>query len=144
MKEQLLMIRTIILLVGLIGFGLEDLRKKQVSLLPLILMAAVGGGLSIASGDWKDWTVVLRFLPGSVILLFAWLTKESIGYGDALVLLCMGCFLSVVQFLNVCMCALTLSGVWALFLLLVRKKSRKTEIAFIPFLLVGYGVMMVL
>ncbi|MGN0415289.1 MAG: hypothetical protein ACI4FX_07345 [Agathobacter sp.] len=140
MKEQLLMIRSLVLLVGLMALGVEDLWKKQISSLPLILMAVAGGVLSVVTGDWKDWMVILRFLPGSITLLLAWLTKESIGYGDALVLLCMGCFLPTVQILNLCMCALTMSGIWALFLLLVRKKNRKTQIPFVPFLLAAYGI----
>lgn len=142
--EQLLSIRSVILLLALVGLGIEDWQKKQVSLLPILALAVVGSTLSVVSGDWNGWKVILRFLPGAVVFLFAWLTKESIGYGDALVVLCMGCFMTGLQLLNLCMAALTLSGLFALFLLLVRRKSRKTQIPFIPFLLAGYGIVMLI
>ena len=142
LKEQLLIVRSVVFLVGMAGLGLEDLRKKEISSLPLILLASVGVVLSATSGDWSDWTVILRFLPGGAALLFAWMTRESIGYGDALVILCMGCFLPTEEILNLGMCALTLAGIWALFLLLVRKKNRKTQIPFVPFLVTGYVIMM--
>ena len=71
------MIRSLVLLVGLMALGVEDLWKKQISSLPLILMAVAGGVFSVVTGDWKDWMVILRFLPGGITLLLAWLTKES-------------------------------------------------------------------
>lgn len=141
-KEQLLVIRALVLLAGLTGLGIEDLWEKQIRSLPLLLLAAAGGGLSVAVGDWSDWTVVWRFLPGAVTLLLAWLTRENIGYGDGLVVLCLGCYLSVWEILDLCMAALMMSGFVALFLLLVKKKNRKTEIPFIPFLQAGYGLLL--
>lgn len=143
-REQLVMIRTLVLAVGLLGLGIEDLWKKQISSLPLLLLAVAGGGISLALGDWGDGTALWRLLPGCVMLLLAWLTRESIGYGDGFVVLCLGCFLDVWEILNICMAALTLSGLAALFLLLVKKKNRKTQMPFVPFLLVGYGMQLLL
>lgn len=138
------MIRTLVLAVGLLGLGIEDLWKKQISSLPLLLLAVAGGGISLALGDWGDETALWRLLPGCVMLLLAWFTRESIGYGDGFVVLCLGCFLDVWEVLNICMAALTLSGLAALFLLLVKKKNRKTQMPFVPFLLVGYGMQLLL
>lgn len=143
-REQLLIIRTLVLAVGLIGLGIEDLWKKQISSLPLLLMAVAGGGISLALGDWGDWTALWRLLPGGVMLLLAWLTRESIGYGDGFVVLCLGCFLDFWKIVDICMAALTLSGFVALFMLLVKKKNRKTQMPFVPFLLVGYGMQLLL
>lgn len=140
--KAVVVIRSVILLIGLAMLGIEDIRKKQVSVVPTLLLAAAGMVLSIISGDWNSWKVILRFLPGGITFLIAWMTRESIGYGDALVLLCIGCFLPGVQMINLCMAAFTLSGLFALFLLLVRKKGRKTQVPFVPFLLAGYCVIL--
>lgn len=96
--------------------------------------------MTISEGAYRDWHVVLRFVPGLVCLGLGWLTKEGIGYGDGLMLLCLGCFLSLQQLLSVCLSALTLAGIAAMLLLLVFHKGRKTEIPFVPFLLAGYGI----
>lgn len=142
--EDLLVMRSVILLLGLAGLGVEDLRTKQVSSLPILVLAVIGCVLSVISGDWGSWNVLLRFLPGGAMLLLAWMTKESIGYGDAWILLCMGCFMTEIQMMNLCVIALSLSGLFALFLLLVRGKSRKTQIPFVPFLLAGYGIILLI
>lgn len=142
--EDLLAIRSVILLLGLAGLGVEDLHTKQVSSLPILVLAVIGCVLSVISGDWGSWNVLLRFLPGGAMLLLAWMTKESIGYGDAWILLCMGCFMTEIQMMNLCVIALSLSGLFALFLLLVRRKSRKTQIPFVPFLLAGYGIILLI
>lgn len=143
-REVVMTIRSVILLVGLAGLGVEDLRKKQVSSLPILVLAAAGCVLSVISGDWDSWKVLIRFLPGGMAFLLAWLTRESIGYGDAWILLCMGCFLTETQMMSLCMIALTLSGLFALYLMLVRRKSRKTQIPFVPFLLAGYGIILLI
>lgn len=140
MKEIFLTVRIVVLSVGLFLMGVEDIRKKEIGSLPLLIMGGVGILLSLLSGEWTNWTVVFRFVPGCVILLLAWITRESIGYGDGLAILCLGCFLSGVQIVNICMIAITFAGVAALFLLLVRRRSRKTQIPFIPFLIIGFAV----
>lgn len=144
MNENLLFARSMVLLVGLTFSGVEDLRNREVHSLPVLLMGVVGALLSFLGGDWKDWTVVLRFCPGTFALLFAWVTGECIGYGDAWVLLGLGCFLSLAEIVNLCMVAVTLAGLVAAFLLLVKQRGRKTQIPFVPFLLLGYMVLLLL
>lgn len=137
MKEILLNIRLGILIGGLVVVGIEDLRKKEIGSLPLLIMGGLGVLLSLLAGDWTDWTVILRFLPGIFTLFLAWLTKESIGYGDGLTILCLGCFLPGEQIAGLCMMAITVAGIVALFLLLVKHRGKKTQIPFVPFLLIG-------
>ncbi len=142
MQNKILMVRTIVLGIGLLGLGIEDLWKKEVHSLAVLLLGMAGAVLSFLGGDWVDWSVIVRFLPGALTLLLACFTGESIGYGDGLVLLCLGCFLPVLEILNLCMMAITMAGLFALFLLTVRKKGKKTPIPFVPFLLAGYVVLL--
>lgn len=141
MQETILLIRTLVLVVGLAALSIEDLWKKQVSSWTLVVMGLSGALLSIMGGAWTDWRILFHFVPGCLILGISWISKESIGYGDGLVVLCLGCFLTGVQILNLNMISITLAGITALFLLLVRKKGRKMQIPFIPFLLGGYAIM---
>ncbi|MCI7107654.1 MAG: A24 family peptidase [Lachnospiraceae bacterium] len=141
MQEKIRLARLLIPLMGLAVLGIEDLRKKQISSWPMVFMGGVGVVLSFIGNAWNDWIAVLSFLPGCVTLLFAWITKESIGYGDGLVLLCLGCFLTAVQMVNLCMIAISIAGIVALFLLLIKKQNRKAQIPFVPFLFVGYVVL---
>lgn len=134
--------RSVIVTLCLGYFSVEDIRKKEITGWPLALVGLVGLCLTASSEDCLGWQTLLRLLPGAVCLGLGWLTKEGIGYGDGLMLLCLGCFLSLPQLLSVCFAALTLAGAAAIFLLLALRRSRKTRIPFVPFLLAGYGILL--
>jgi leader peptidase (prepilin peptidase)/N-methyltransferase len=143
-KLNLQLIKTIALMVGLILLGLGDLWKKEIPILPVLILGGVGAGLSIMGEQWQDWTVTVRFIPGLVVLFLAWLTRETIGYGDGWVLLILGCFLPLVDIVNLCMIAITIAGLVALFLILVLRKGRKAQMPFVPFLAVGYAMLILM
>jgi leader peptidase (prepilin peptidase)/N-methyltransferase len=127
-------------LAGLILLSAEDLIRKEISLIPVGIMAAVGALCSVLAGEWTGIYVLLQFLPGVLVLIFAKISREYIGYGDGWVLLSLGCFLSVDDLVGMCMISLTCAGFVALFMLLVMHRGRRTQIPFVPFLLIGYVV----
>jgi leader peptidase (prepilin peptidase)/N-methyltransferase len=140
MQSKWLFAREIAAFVGLIGLSVEDLCRKEISLLPVIGMAVIGTVCSLLGGDWTDASVLLRFFPGLLVLLLARLTGESIGYGDGWVLLALGCFFEPEDLVGLCMTAISCAGIAALFLLLVLHRGRHAQIPFVPFLLLGYGI----
>lgn len=134
--------KSIIVALSLGYFSVEDIRKKEIGGLPLVLTGIVGIVLAAVEGIPGDWHVLLRFAPGIVCLFLGWATGEGIGYGDGLTILCLGCFLDLEQLLGVCFTALVLAGVFALVLLFGFHRGRKTRMPFVPFLLAGYGIML--
>lgn len=62
----------------------------------------------------------------------------EIGMGDGVLLAALGTVLDVEEFLTMLLLGLLGSSIWALVLLAVFRKGRKTEIPFVPFLLLGY------
>lgn len=86
-------------------------------------------------------SMVLGLLPGIFMLILAWSTRESIGYGDGLVILCMGCFYALGEMMAIVMIAITIAGITALGLLVFGHKNRKSEFPFVPFLLGAHLVM---
>lgn len=128
---------------GLLYLGVEDIRRRELASLQILTMGAFGLALSFLCGAWKGPGMLLSYLPGIVFLLIAYVGRECIGYGDGLVILCLGAYLSLGQILELCMAALTLAGLVALGLMLVAHKGRKTTLPFVPFLLAGYVILMV-
>jgi leader peptidase (prepilin peptidase)/N-methyltransferase len=106
-------------------------------------MAAIGMVSSVLAGEWTGIYVVLQFLPGLLVLIFAGLSGEYIGYGDGWVLLCLGCFLAADDLVSLCMISLTCAGIAALFMLFVLHMGRRAQIPFVPFLLVGYVAVLI-
>jgi leader peptidase (prepilin peptidase)/N-methyltransferase len=140
MQIDWLVIRMIAALAGLIVLSAEDLIRKEISLIPVGVMALVGVICSVLAGEWTGIYVLLQFLPGVLVLIFAKISRECIGYGDGWVLLSLGCFLSVDDLAGLCMVSLTCAGMVALFMLLVKRRGRRTQMPFVPFLLIGYVV----
>ena len=68
------------------------------------------------------------------------MTKEVIGYGDGVIFVVMGTYMSASKLISIGMLAFGLAGIVALILLVVFHKKGKDQIPFIPFLAVAYGL----
>ena len=97
--------------------------------------------ISLLGGCWKNPVWFLGLLPGIFMLILAWSTRESIGYGDGLVILGMGCFYALGEIMGIVMIAITIAGITALGLLVFGHKNRESEFPFVPFLLGAHLVM---
>lgn len=131
-------IRTIALLSGLSIMSIEDIKKREVRSLWFILMGAVGLLILIAMEEVGTMDTLFRFVPGVICLLLAWMTRQQIGYGDALLILVLGLYLQTVVLLNVCLVTLMLAGMVSLLLLTCARKSKTFELPLVPFVLAGY------
>ena len=77
-------------------------------------------------------------LLGVGLLGIAKMTGESLGYGDGLLFLVTGIYLGGWDNCALLMTSLVLAFVFAIIQILVRKKSAKSEIPFVPFVLSAY------
>lgn len=114
-----------------------DMRKKEISLLTVVIFAAAGAVWYIESGR-SLMEVLVPLGTGLVFFTLSLLTSGSVGLGDVWILLVLGLILETGEFLETLCIGMLLAGGWALILMVVRKKSRHTEIPFVPFLLAGY------
>ena len=129
-KSLLENIQGIVLMVGLGFLALEDIKTHKIRSMSIIVFALVGAILSFLNGNWFDWRLILGFIPGIIVLFLGLLTKETIGYGDGLVVLALGCYLNIFEIIGLSMLALTLAGLEAVFLIVVYHKGKK-ELSFI-------------
>ena len=119
----------------------QDVRKKQISIW-IAVAFAVGG---IALYIWKN-PFTLQELSGGmalggILLVLAFLTRESIGMGDGLLLVVTGLYLGFWENLWLILGALGLASLASLVLVVVHKKGRTYEMPFVPFMLISYVVM---
>lgn len=94
--------------------------------------------------QWKDSNTDLLFaiMPGAFLLLLAWVTKESIGYGDGVSILLLGGMAGFRNCVWVLCFSLILLSVAGLILLVIRRVNRKTKIPYLPFLFVAESFML--
>lgn len=126
-----------------LSFGaIWDMRKKSIPIAYLCVFGFIGvfySGLCFISGK-NVWEVLLAILPGCICVLISFVTREQIGMGDGLVILCIGLFCNWRQVIYVVSMSLMILTIVSIVMLVFRKVGRKTKIPFIPFLLAGFTV----
>lgn len=124
--------------------AVSDGIKKEIPLAPVwagilfaVLLHAAG-----AFGEEKWPAVVLSVLPGAAFWLLSLLTAEKVGYGDGWILVMIGLFTGLRRCFLILLVGLMAESTVVLILLAVRKISTDREVPFVPFLLMGMGVVM--
>jgi leader peptidase (prepilin peptidase)/N-methyltransferase len=77
-------------------------------------------------------------LPGAFCFLISWISRQSLGYGDDLLILICGISLGVWNCIWTVFTAFFWAGIWAVFMFVVKKAEREREFPFVPFLLLGF------
>jgi len=132
------MIQSLVVL-GLLGISsIEDLKTKKVSGMYLIGFALLAVYLQIRHIHLPLASVLGGAAIGFVFMGITILRMDAMGLGDGMVLIIVGIFLGFRQSVEVMIIAIFLVAIYALFLVVIRKKDRKTEIAFIPFLFISF------
>ena len=126
----------LIILLGIIS--IIDFSTKKIPVVVLVVMGIVG----IASSFYAKQSIIsvaVALIPGIVLMAAAFLTGEQIGYGDAVVTL-MGLFVTADIVCSTMVMGLTIAGTISVILIASGRAGRKKQIAFTPFLLLGYGL----
>ncbi|WP_306793760.1 prepilin peptidase [Agathobacter rectalis] len=127
----------LIILLGIIS--IIDFSTKKIPVVVLIVMGIVG----IASSFYAQQStisVAVALIPGIVLMAAAFLTREQIGYGDAAVVTLMGLFVTADIVCSTMVMGFTIAGIISVILIASGRAGRKMQIAFTPFLLLGYGL----
>ncbi len=119
-----------------------DVRRHEISL----FWAGAGGiagifVLCVESG--QDIPLPASMLPGICFLLFSFLSRGAVGAGDGLVLIALAGCLSVTDICIVAAYGMILASVCACIMLIGGSDGRRS-FAFVPFLLGGYVLYLML
>ena len=129
--------KEIVLGIWLGVLGIWDFKYKEIPL----WFSVCGGGIGVLYVVLERKSieeVLIACLPGLGALLFSWVSRERMGYGDGVVLLAMGFYLSIHQVMLMGMLAFFLAAVVALLLIIIGKKKRNYRMPFVPILWVAY------
>lgn len=130
--------------------AVTDIRKRRVYknvAAAYFILAAAGQTVcwirTAASGDGVSAGGILTgfvcgLIPGAVCFLISWGSRQSLGYGDSLLISICGISLGFASCVQIVLTAFFSSGIWAAVLFLFRKAGRQKEFPFVPFLLLGY------
>ena len=120
--------------------------QREIPLVAVWLGMAVAIVLHIQGlGGNQTWqAVVLSAIPGVIFWILSFITGEKVGYGDGWVLIMIGLFLGLWKCFVILIIGLILSSLMFLILLAVKRVSRNYQLPFVPFLLLGMGVVVCL
>ena len=114
-----------------------DIRRREISLLLTVVYAGCGIIYSILQGR-KIQDVLIPTGIGILFLAAGLISRGAIGAGDCWILLALGALLDTETYIRMLCIGFFLAAFWSGILLVIRRKSRKTEIPLVPFLLAGY------
>lgn len=114
-----------------------DIRRREISLLLTMVYAGCGIIYSILQGR-KIQDVLIPAGIGILFLAAGLISRGAIGAGDCWILLALGALLDTETYIQMLCIGFFLAAFWSGILLVIRRKSRKTEIPLVPFLLAGY------
>ena len=115
-------------------------RKVPLAVVWLGMFLAVCLRIGGAMGESGLMEAALSLLPGAGFFLLSFLTREKVGYGDGWTLLMIGLFVGAYRCFLILLVGLMAESVAAVVLLVIGKIKRDREIPFLPFLLLGMGV----
>lgn len=126
-------------LLGMLGIcAWEDYRRKRVLVYPVLAFAIAGLVLHLCYMDITIFNMLAGIAIGCILLLVSRITGGRIGIGDGMILIVSGIYLGFTENIRLFFHGLLLCGIWSLFLLVIRKRKRDEEIAFVPFLFLAY------
>lgn len=132
------------LLLGLLGICTwEDVRKKELTTGNILLFGIGGMLLHLFVPACSIYSILWGILLGIAVMAISWISRGGIGMGDGILLMVTGVYLGGAANLELFLMGLLLSFLWALALVVFWKKKGQEEIAFVPFLLVSYLMMLV-
>lgn len=116
----------------------SDIRTKTVSMLRIMFFIIIGAVVNIFIYYQSIQSVLGGMAVGGIIMLYALLSKQSIGYGDALIFICTGLYVGLSKNLRILFFSLIAASLAGGIYALVKKKDIKTEIPFVPCILGTY------
>lgn len=130
------------ILIWLVILAIEDWKTRSVAVKWLFL--ACGGVLAYLVCSISTMTELMSHIGGAIwgglFLLIGKYTKEKIGYGDGVILLILGMYLGMWEFIEVSLLAFFMCAIYGIIQLAKRTLHKKDGVAFIPFLTLSYAV----
>jgi len=127
------------MVLGMLGIeALEDVKKHRIAVWMICAFGICGAICHMLHQRGEYRSLLGGAAIGLGMILVSVATQGKVGLGDGMVLFVTGIFLGFQQNLILFGLSQILASLYALFLLVVRKKDRNHEFAYLPFLLISY------
>ena len=131
-------IRMSLVLAVLIVCAVSDYRKKEIKLIFPVFLAIAAAAMFFLGRDIAVKSVIAGMAEGIVIIVLSQITQGRIGMGDGVLLASTGLMLGWKDNLIMFFFACLLSACVSVLILTLKKGDRETKIPFIPFMVPGF------
>ena len=131
-------IRMSLVLAVLIVCAVSDYRKKEIKLIFPMFLAIAAAAMFFLGRDIAVKSVIAGMAEGIVIIVLSQITQGRIGMGDGILLASTGLMLGWKDNLIMFFFACLLSACVSVLILTLKKGDRETKIPFIPFMVPGF------
>lgn len=137
------MLKAVMILFFLAIGSWYDIKEQKI---PLFLF--LGAGISVIiilllQGNTQWQQVLPGMLPGVALCFVGMLTVDTIGCGDGMALLILGSLLGVGTCIWIICISMTLTSLFLFIRIAVYKKSKTEKVAYFPFLLIAWEVLLI-
>lgn len=116
-----------------------DMKKREILLWSIFLFGSLGVGLMLVFKTMTLSSGICGVFFGVAVIGCAYITRQAIGYGDGLVIAVCGVYLGFLQVFVMVFYALLICCSVSVALIAVKKCTYRTYVPFLPYLLAGYG-----
>lgn len=136
LEDRFMEVVGLVCLYGITAF--EDLRKRQVRVIEIIIFGILGVIINILYKSHSFTSIAGGVMIGCMVLLFSYLSKEKIGKGDGLLIIVSGLYLGFRGTLTLLWISSFLAAIIGTIIVKKYKTNKDIELPFVPFLLIGY------
>jgi leader peptidase (prepilin peptidase)/N-methyltransferase len=113
--------------------SISDLIKKEICLKTTLILTAFGIIFQLEYIKAGLITILLSIVPGIFMIALSIITKERIGMGDGIVVLCVGIWNGFYSAVSILMTGMFMAAICGIVLFFFKRKVK--EFPFVPFLL---------
>ena len=127
------------ILLAFLGLNtVSDIRYKKIVVWSAWLFGIFGIAYGLLAQEVTLIQILISLIPGIIFLAISKATKESLGYGDGIIVLVMGSYIGISKLVGSLVLALIFAAIWSIVLLVFFRKKKQEEFPFVPFVLLGY------
>ena len=134
------MVTYLIVMCMLIYESVIDIRYKKIDVRAVIAACAVSIPVGCFFYGHTGINILYGIILGIFLALLAWVSKQRIGYGDAVIFMVLGMCLEPVRVLGILW---IMAGVYGIVKIIAFNKSRSLALPYIPFVTIVYVCMLI-
>ncbi len=128
----------ICMIVMLLHMSVEDIRKRTVPVIPMMIWGMAGVLIHLYNGRISYVSMLGGLIPGIVVYVLSILTHEKIGKGDAILLVVTGIYMGFWGNIFMLWIGMIMAAVGGVISMTFFKKGKNYELPFVPFLFAGF------